>query len=143
MCLTDDEQRGKIKYRKRAQQIRDFSGLKWGKITPTDIDAFMDFEGTVMVFVEFKSGYVEIPYGQRLAFERIVRAINTSGYINCIFIKAIHNTPDTSDDVSAAEAIVVSIFDKSNTWNEQDGSRTVKQVIDSFLVLNNKGALVK
>jgi hypothetical protein len=142
MCPTEDSKRGVIRNRSRAQQIRDFHGLKWGKITPTDIDCFVDFGKTVMVFVEYKRGNFELSIGQRLALERIVEAINDCGYVNCICIKAVHDTPDTNNDIDAANALVVSIYDKSRKWNELDGSRTVKETIDSFLKDNGKGYLV-
>ena len=143
MCPTEDSQRGIIQNRRRAQQIRDFRGLKWGKITPTDIDLFVDFGGTVMVFVELKSGNYELSIGQRLALERIVDAINRCGYVNCICIKAVHTTPNVNNDIDAANACVVSIYGKKSIWVELDGSRTVKETIDSFLNDNGKGYLVE
>ena len=37
----DDLDRGKIRNRECAGQLKDFSGLRFGKITPTDIDGFV------------------------------------------------------------------------------------------------------
>ena len=48
------DKRGKIGNRRRALQIRDFTGLRWGNITPTDIDALIDFGDKVFVFIEVK-----------------------------------------------------------------------------------------
>jgi len=67
-------ERGEIKNREYRTQINDFSKLRFGKITPTDIDAFLDFGNRLFVFVECKYGESKMPYGQQLAFERIVDA---------------------------------------------------------------------
>ena len=45
-------ERGVIRNRQFAQQLRDFSGLRFGKITPTDIDGFMDFGDRLFVVLE-------------------------------------------------------------------------------------------
>ena len=45
-------ERGVIHNRERGAQIRDYSGLRFGNITPTDIDGFMDFGGRVFVVFE-------------------------------------------------------------------------------------------
>ena len=67
-------ERGVIRNREFKQQIADFSGLRFGKITPTDLDAFMDFHNKLFVFVESKHGGAPLPYGQRLAIERLCDA---------------------------------------------------------------------
>lgn len=140
MCLIDDEQRGVIRNRRRAQQIRDFRGLRWENITPTDIDAYMDFKGTVMVFVEFKSGDVGMPRGQEMAFERLVAAVNASGYVNSIFIKASHTTP-VDDDIASDLAIVTKVWD-GKMWHAPVEGQNVKEVIDLYLKSNGMGWLL-
>lgn len=67
-------ERGVIRNRAFKQQIADFSGLTFGKITPTDLDAFMDFNNKLFVFVESKHGNSQMPYGQQLAIERLCDA---------------------------------------------------------------------
>lgn len=67
-------ERGVIRNRAFKQQIADFSGLTFGKITPTDLDAFMDFNNQLFIFVEAKYGGAEMQYGQRLAIERLCDA---------------------------------------------------------------------
>ena len=70
-------ERGIIQNREFKQQIADFSGLRFDKITPTDLDAFMDFNNKLFVFVEAKYGGAPLPYGQRLAIERLCDACHT------------------------------------------------------------------
>ena len=67
-------ERGVIRNRAFKQKIADFSGLRFGNITPTDLDAFMDFNNKLFVFVEAKHGGAPLSYGQRLAIERLCDA---------------------------------------------------------------------
>lgn len=67
-------ERGVIRNREFKQQIADFSGLRWGKVTPTDLDGFIDFGNKLFVFIESKHGDSVMPYGQRLALERLCDA---------------------------------------------------------------------
>lgn len=67
-------ERGVIRNRQFAQQLRDFSGLRFGNITPTDIDGFMDFGDRLFVVLEGKHAGSQLQTGQRLALERLVDA---------------------------------------------------------------------
>ena len=72
-------QRGEIKNRKYAAQLRNFSGLVYGTngtITPTDIDGLIEYEDKCFVFIEAKYEGAELPYGQRLALERLVDSLD-------------------------------------------------------------------
>jgi hypothetical protein len=51
-------------------QPKDFGGLRWGNIIPTDIDGFLDFGNRLFIFFELKYGDAKMPLGQRLALER-------------------------------------------------------------------------
>jgi hypothetical protein len=73
------DDRGKIRNRNHALQIKDFSRLRYGKITPTDIDFYIDFGDKVSVLGELKHGNSELPVGQRLALERLVDDIQRGG----------------------------------------------------------------
>ena len=77
--------RGQIYNRTFATQQIDYSGLWYpGNITPTDIDGvcsggpvdrargFIDFSSRLFIFMEFKYRKSEPPYGQILAFERLI-----------------------------------------------------------------------
>ena len=66
--------RGQIKNRDYKARIADMSGLTYGKITPTDLDMFLDFGDTLFVFAEAKYHGSAVSYGQRLALERLCDA---------------------------------------------------------------------
>lgn len=62
---------GKVHTLARATQARDFSGLLFGKITPTDIDALIEYKDKKYVLIEAKFGDTQVPFGQNLALERL------------------------------------------------------------------------
>lgn len=66
-----DSNRGKIQNPELAAVNRDYSGLRWGKITPSDIDCLIDCGGERYYVIESKRGDAQMSYGQRLNFERV------------------------------------------------------------------------
>lgn len=69
-------ERGQIRNDDYARRLRDFSGLRWGRITPTDIDAFVEFSGRLFVIVEGKFKGSRFGGGQRIALERLCDAVH-------------------------------------------------------------------
>lgn len=76
---NNSTERGKQHTPRLAQQGRDFSGLRYDKITPTDIDALLEFGDKLFVFIETKLPGVAMDRGQQLALERVVDAIAETG----------------------------------------------------------------
>ena len=96
-------ERGVIRNRAFKQQIADFSGLRFGNITPTDLDAFMDFNNKLFVFVETKHGDSEMQYGQRLALERLCDACHNPPIRYAVAFITRH---DSDSDIDFAQTIV-------------------------------------
>lgn len=107
-----DNNRGKIQFRDRARQIVDFSGMRYGKITPTDIDGLIEYHsiGAYALF-EFKLEGCDIPLGQMRALTEIVDDLNKVGKLACLFI-CEHNAENPEQDIVAAEAKVKAIYYK-------------------------------
>lgn len=125
-------ERGKIENRERARQIRDFSGLRWKNITPTDIDSLVDFQNDIFIFTEYKVKGNELPFGQRLAIERVVDAIANSGKY-CLGLIAEHETP-INEDINCAKALVTEYrIGSRKEWAVPKESRSVKETIDMVL----------
>ena len=130
-------ERGVIVNRKRAQQIVNFSGLRYGTITATDVDALMEFGNKLFVWVEFKLEGVGMPMGQKLAFQRASTAINRAGIPSYVLL-AEHNTP-VHVDIQAAECQVISVF-RSKNWKPRADRLTVKEFVDN-LCLHHLGEI--
>lgn len=136
-----ENDRGKILYPDRKQQINDFSGLQWGKITPTDIDGVIEYQNRAYIFLEIKYQDAELPDGQRIAIERLVDDVYKSGK-KSIAIIAQHEIYNTKDSIPVAECRVREIYLYTEKyWRKPKRNITVKQLIDSFLkyfINNNK-----
>lgn len=102
-------ERGVIYNRERKKQIIDFRGMRYGSITPTDVDGFLDFGNKLFVYFEIKHDDAPLPYGQRLALERICISHYNSG-IPCYIIVARHMVHDCSRDIHAGETIVSEVY---------------------------------
>lgn len=119
--------RGKIRNPDQAMKVRDFSGLRWGKITPTDIDGFVEFANTLFVFVEGKFNGSAMPYGQRLALERLCDAChNEANKKYSIAFVVAHNGTDSFD---YAKGPVVQ-YRWRGTWVEPTKPVMLKDAID-------------
>lgn len=125
-----DENRGKIRDRECAKQLKDFSGLRFGKITPTDIDGFVDFQNKAFVIFEIKHGTTAMPYGQRLGYERLADACEKSG-IRTLVILAHHNIQAPQDiDVAILPVTLVRFQGK---WKQPNIPHTVRTAFEAFL----------
>lgn len=96
--------RGLIINRERARQLRDYSGLRFGDITPTDIDGVIEYQNKAYVIYEFKLVNAIVPFGQRLALERLTDDLESRKPTLCII--ASHNELNCDEDIDAANASV-------------------------------------
>jgi hypothetical protein len=123
-----DEDRGKIRNREYAQQLKDFSGLRFGKITPTDIDGFMDFGNKVFVFIETKHGDAPLPVGQKLALERLCDASMDAKKASVVLV-AHHQTLGDIDVAS----LPVDLLRMNKKWRKPKKEMTVREAVEQFL----------
>ncbi len=130
-------QRGVIINRERKQQIIDYSGILIGaKGTPTDIDGLIEYRNRAVILMEFKYGNAKMPYGQKLAFTRIMDDCQSAGK-QAVLLVCQHDEADTQNDIDAARAIVRELYYQKQWYI--DGRRTVKSVIDNFLKFVERG----
>ena len=127
--------RGKINNRERAKQINDFSNLKYGSITPTDIDGLIEYHKNAYVIIEIKYNNAEMPPGQMWALERLTDDLEKSGKPT-ICILANHNIDDPEKDVDVSNTIVIK-YRRNKKWVETEKC-TTKQIIDQFLTTVEK-----
>ena len=122
-----DKNRGKIQYRGRAQQIIDFSGLRYKNITPTDIDGFVEYQDKGFIFIEIKTAGAKMPRGQRVALERLCRCCANDG--KQAFIILGSHTTAVGSDVIAADCTVENVF-YDNKWSDIHKGKTVQAIFD-------------
>lgn len=121
--------KGATVYKERAKQGRDFTGLRYGNITPTDIDALIEYQDKAYIFIEAKLNGAEMPHGQKLALERLCDDLQKIKPTLLILIT--HNTP-YNQEIDFAKALVKKYRYKGR-WATPQNVPTTKELIDSFL----------
>lgn len=133
----DERKRGVIKHVERKMQLADFSGLRWGKITPTDLDGLLstihgmlDFGGQLFFAFELKTVGAHMPYGQRSHLGSLSRVAHAGGATFYVLV-AEHDTPPPNA-IDAAAADVIELCE-NGIWRLP--KRTVKlgEAIDLYL----------
>lgn len=125
----DGNTRGRIYNEERARQIRDFSGLRYGTKTPTDIDGLIEDSEKCYVFLEAKCKGTELPEGQEKALVRLCDDLQTVK--PTLLVISEHETkPDES--IPMAETVVIK-YRWMKEWYFPQVSTTVRRLVDRFL----------
>lgn len=128
-------ERGVIRNRQFAAQIRDFSGLRFGNITPTDIDGFLEFGDRLFVFIEAKFGGAAVPRGQMLAIERLVDACHVPPRRSAAALILDHYSNGDVDFGSAT----VRAYRWAGKWrNPLQRELTARQAIDRLIAMSSR-----
>jgi len=131
---------GEIRNRKRFKQVVNFKELTYGKISPTDIDGFIDFQDKLFIIIELKLVGIGLETGQRLAFERLNDNLEKAGKHSVVLI-AEHNVTNCDDDIDVYKCEVV-MYRLHKTWRDQESYQkqnlvwphcNVKVWIDTFI----------
>lgn len=134
--------RGEIRNVARAQQINDFSGLAFGKITPTDLDGVIEYHDKAFVYYEFKYLDADLPYGQRLCLERLVSAAWDAGK-KAIALVVEHSVCDTAESVPAAQCKVRELYFKpGDGWRPPKSECTALEITKIFFDYVDKSILL-
>lgn len=116
MFNQEEMLRGTITNRARFIQAIKFDGMKFGRITPTDVDAAIEFDNRLFIFIEAKFVGRTIQTGQRLFLERLATGVSNPPYKYSISIVAEHYTP-SNEDVLLSGAIVRDYF-RDGKWHK-------------------------
>lgn len=126
-------ERGVIENQLRRQQINDFSGLLYGRITPTDIDGVIEYKGKMYIFFEVKYQNKDLPQGQRMAIERLVNDTYKAGKKSVALI-ITHDVGDTRQSVPVADCYVKELYYcKEKIWRPPKQLITARKFMDTFL----------
>lgn len=120
---------GVIKYRARAKQLHDFRGLRFGNITPTDIDGLIEYQNKAHIFIESKVSGVELPHGQKLALERLcddLQRVKPTLIIVCEH----DNPPEMDIDVASTR---VAMIRYKGAWIVIHRKTNTRDVIERFI----------
>lgn len=128
-----NDNRGVIKHIARAQQINSFKNIRYGNITPTDLDGAIEYHDKCWVFFELKYNNAPISYGQKLALERLVNDTAKNNK-KSIAIIADHYVNDTNKEVDAADCVVREIYlSNEKKWRGVVRKMSLKECVDAFI----------
>jgi hypothetical protein len=121
--------RGRVTYKSRAKQERDFTGLRYGTITPMDIDGLIEYHNKCYVIYEAKHiGAPPMLDGQRIALERLCDDLQKAK--PTILIVCEHNTP--ANQAIDFAGCMVQMYRYGGKWH-CPRIVSVKDVTDRFL----------
>ena len=124
--------RGQIENRGRKQQIIDFSGLRFGTITPTDIDGVIEYRGKAFIYYEFKYQDAPVKRGQQVAFEEAVISHLQAGRKAIVMILE-HDIHDCKDDIQAANCRVREFYlVPEKGWVKPKANETAHSLTQKF-----------
>lgn len=120
---------GKIRIASRATQLIDYSGIRYGNATPSNVDGVLELDNQLFVILEYKHESAQpMSLGQRLLIERMTDAISSAGKI-CVAIIGKHDAA-IGQEIDAAKSRAVEIRWKGE-WKNLDGQNfTVKNCVD-------------
>lgn len=122
--MDSKDNRGVILNRERKKQIISFENIRYGNITPTDLDGLIEYKNKAFIFMEFKLRDAKLPKGQRLALERMVDACEKSGKDSVAFV-CEHEVDNPKQDIDASEAKVREMY-----WNGRRRKRNKEKISD-------------
>ena len=105
---------GVIRNREYATRVRDFSGLRFGTITPTDLDGLIEYKDRGYVLIEVKYGETRLPDGQRLALERLCDDLQKTK--PALLVIGSHHS---RGDIDVAQAVVTE-YRYNTQWRERE-----------------------
>lgn len=125
------KERGVFHNTARAQQLNNFNNLVMETITPTDIDGLIEYKNKAYVFFEVKYLATELPFGQRLALERLASDVSKANK-KAIVIVASHEVEDVAQgiDVSVCPVRCYYLYGK---WHNPKQETTVKDAIKAYI----------
>ena len=122
---------GRIYHPARARQLNSFTGLKFGTITPTDLDGLIDYHNERFAFLELKLRDAPVSDAQANAIMRVVDAIEVAKKRAAFFV-AEHFEDDPTVDVAADRCLIRAIYTRQ-MWYQPPAEMTLRVGLDRFL----------
>ena len=128
LTITDG---GAIKNPDRCRQLIEFQNMKFDAVSPTDIDALIEYHNEAYIFYEFKLMGATMSKGQSLALERLADDCSSAGKKAVVFL-CEHNEQDVRNVVDAGNAFVKAVY-FNHRWKNDIPRKTVKDWTTSFI----------
>lgn len=128
-------QHGAYKNANRGRQLLLFTDLNYdANVAPMDLDGLIEYHNKKRVLIEVKLQNTPVPYGERIALERMVNDFSIAGK-ETIAIIADHKVFDTKEDVLVKDCLVRELYySRERKWRPPKKMMTVQMLLDSFLL---------
>lgn len=116
---------GKIRYPRRASQKIDYSGVRFGNATPSNVDGLLELDNHFFIIFEYKhTSAAKMSCGQKLMIERLCDAIHAriSPPSYCVAIVAQHDSP-IGVDIDGANSKALGVR-WNGKWKNVSGTNT-------------------
>jgi len=113
------------------KQLINFDGLLDDNKSATDLDAFIEYDNKLFILIECKQVGKNLPYGQRLALERMTDDLEKSGK-SAILIVAEHQVFNPEVDIDLKDTTVRQ-FRFRGEWKYFDKKYRTKDFIKCFI----------
>ena len=125
------EERGKIIQLERFKQTIVFHGMKFDTITPTDMDALIEYKNRLYVFMEVKMVNKQVPTGQKIALKRLADDIHDKPAFVMI---GEHNVFDVTKPINLATCQLREYyFNKTGRWNKAKKPITIRESVEILM----------
>ncbi len=120
--------------KERINQSVNFTGFKFGKVYPSDIDAVIEIDNEFLFLFEVKTGDIQPSAGQKYMLENIYKNWIEKGKI-AYLIYCSHNTKP-NEEIFLKDCIVKDVLPKEEDYLEMD-------VLSFFKMIANKHKINK
>jgi len=124
-------ERGAVVHRDLATIVRDFTGLRFGNITPTDIDGLIEYKDKCFIFMEAKFKNSELPFGQKLALTRLIDSLSKPAILFIV-------EHDGDGDIDFANTKVREYYRRGEWKQPKQQDWILREAIDSYLEFVNR-----
>lgn len=115
--------------RERAMQLVDFGSMKYGKLMPTDLDGLFDAKGKAWVIIEAKMHRKPLPFGQRLALERLADDLSN---VKPTVAVVVEHTHSIDEDIEIGKCVVRE-YRLDGQWHKPEQPTTLRLFVDKIL----------
>jgi hypothetical protein len=124
---------GIVAHPERMRQNILFEGLQLGKISPTDVDMLIEYKGLGYIIGEVKLGETELPQGQRIALERMVKDFRKCGK-KAIAIICEHHVHNHKRSIDISRCVVREVFESQTLiWREPKRFIGMKDAVNEYI----------
>lgn len=121
---------GAFRNPERAKQLNVFEGLSSDGVEATDIDGLIEYHNKGYIIYEIKHENAEMPFGQRLAIERMIKDASSCGK-SAIAMVVEHSVSDYSQPVAVRECRVRELYyGKERRWRKPKRAMTAGELTD-------------